>query len=204
MPSEPSSISIFTPVDHLPMRLRPHKPFSDDALFELCRINPGLRIERTREGEIVIMSPTGGETGRRNFTISVRFGIWVDRDGTGVGFDSSTGFILPDGAERSPDVAWLRRARWESLTRTQRARFIPLCPDFVIELRSPSDSLDDLEAKLREYIENGALLGWLIDPVQRRVKIYRPGMAAESLDDPSSISGDPVLPGLVLSLDGIW
>lgn len=198
------SISIITPLEHLPVRLRPSAPVSDEALYAFCRLNRDLRIERTREGELIIMSPTGGETGKRNFALTVLFGAWVARDGTGIGFDSSTGFILPNGAERSPDVAWVRKSRWEALTPGQRERFVPLCPDFVVELKSPSDDLRELRAKLAEYMENGAQLGWLIDPEDRSVTVFRPGRAPETLPDPAQVSGEPVLPGFVLEPAAIW
>ncbi len=177
---------------------------SDDALYEFCRMNRDLRIERTKEGEIVIMSPTGAETGRRNFELTVAFGAWARADGSGVGFDSSTGFILPNGAERSPDLSWVKRERWEALTLEQRRKFAPLCPDFVIELGSPSDGLEELEAKMLEYVENGTSLGWLIDPGERRVYVYRPGLAVECLEAPSRLSGDPLLPGLDIDTGILW
>lgn len=201
---EPAAIYIAAPARQMPLVVRPAGGVSDEALAEFCRINRDLRIERTPQGELVIMSPTGGETGRRNFTLIVRFGEWVQRDGTGIGFDSSTGFLLENGAERSPDVAWIRNERWEALMLDQRARFVPLCPDFVVELRSPSDSLDSLQQKMSEYLECGAALGWLIDPEERRVHVYRPGAAAECLEDPAVVTGDPVLPGFELALSAIW
>lgn len=200
----PSTVSIVTPLAHLPLRIRPAVAISDDALFDLCRINRDLRIERTPDGEIVIMTPTGGETGRKNFNLVVAFGTWVARDATGVGFDSSTGFLLPNGAERSPDVAWVRRARWEALTEEQRRKFVPLCPDFVIELRSPSDDLADLEGKMREYASCGCSLGWLIDPDARSVQIWRADASVDVLTDPKSLSGEDVLPGFVLDLRSVW
>jgi Uma2 family endonuclease len=197
-------VSISTPARHLPMRVRLAARLGDEALFEFCRINRDLRIERTKEGDLVIKAPTGGETGRRNFALTAAFGAWVSRDGSGIGFDSSTGFILPNGAERSPDVAWVKRERWERLTADQRRKFVPLCPDFVIELRSPSDAIEDLKLKMLEYIENGASLGWLIDPEPRRLYVYRAGLPVECLEKPDAASGDPVLPGFVLSLEEIW
>lgn len=177
---------------------------SDDEFFEFCQRHPDLRIERTSEGDLIIMPPTGGETGRSNFTLSGTFFNWVMADGSGVGFDSSTEFKLPNGANRSPDVAWIRNKRWEALTPDERKKFPPLCPDFVIELRSDSDRVTTLQAKMQEYIDNGALLGWLIDPLQKKVWIYRPDVAPECLDDPASVKGDPLLPGFVLPLDKIW
>jgi Uma2 family endonuclease len=150
------------------------------------------------------MSPTGGRTGRRNFTLIGLFNDWVEKDGTGIGFDSSTGFALPNGARRSPDLAWVKRARWESLTGEEQESFPPICPDFVVELRSPSDDLDALKAKMQEYIDNGALLGWLIDPVELKLYVYRPSQNVQCLENPVEVSGEPVLPGFVLDIRRIW
>ena len=172
--------------------------------FELCRLNPDWRFERTREGDLVIMPPTGGKTGQRNFTLTTLFGAWAQADGTGVGFDSSTGFTLPNGAQRSPDLAWVRRERWETLTEEEQTEFPPLCPDFVVELRSPSDTLSTLQRKMQEYIDNGAQLGWLIDPQEKRVYLYRPQTPVECLDHPETVSGEPLLLGFILPLAKIW
>jgi Uma2 family endonuclease len=188
---------------HLPMRVRTAVPLSDDELFETCQLNRDLHIERTAEGELVIMPPTGGDTGRRNAIITARLLTWAERDGTGLAFDSSTGFILPNGAERSPDAAWIQRERWDALTAAQRSKFPPLCPDFVLELRSPSDGLAELQAKMEEYRENGARLGWLIDPDERCVHVYRVGSTVEVLRAPAALSGEPVLPGFTLDLAGL-
>src|SRR5262249_31335413 len=190
--------------DHLPLRLRMAVPIEDDELFELCQINGDLRIERTADGEIVIMPPTGGETGRRNAALTAQLERWSENDGSGVSFDSSTGFILPDGAERSPDAAWVTLSRWSALSADARARFPPICPDFVLELRSRSDDLAKLQAKMEEYRGSGARLGWLIDPVDRRVHVYRPDADVEGLDAPTTLTGDPVLRGFVLDLSRIW
>lgn len=179
------------------------RKLTNHELFDLCQLNRDWRIERTSAGEIIAMPPTGGQTGRLNFELTGIFRAWVAKDGSGVGFDSSTGFILPGGAERSPDIAWVRRDRWETLPDHEKEEFPPLCPDFVIELRSRSDSLAMLREKMREYIANGARLGWLIDPTQRRVYVYRPS-AEEILDDPELLPGDPVLPGFVLELRRLW
>jgi Uma2 family endonuclease len=177
---------------------------SDHEFFEFCQLNRDWRIERTSEGDMVIMAPAGGETGNRNFSLTGLFWSWVEADGTGIGFDSSTGFILPNGAERSPDVAWVKRSRWEALTEEQRKKFPPLCPDFVVELRSESDAIGDLQEKMEEYIANGAQLGWLLDPVQKKVYVYRPSTEVLCLNNPEMISGDPVLPGFILDLRRIW
>lgn len=177
---------------------------SDEEYFQFCQRHPDLRIELTSEGDLIIMPPTGGETGRSNFKLIMHFANWAEADGTGIGFDSSTEFALPNGAFRSPDVAWVRKERWESLSPNERKRFPPLCPDFVIELRSDTDRLRTLQAKMQEYVDSGAQLGWLIDPLERKVWIYRPNAAVECLDNPASVSGEPLLPGFVLPLDGIW
>src|SRR5215471_10445368 len=177
---------------------------SNREFFEFCQLNKDLRFERTAEGDLIVMPPTGGETGRRNFTLIESFGAWVKQDGTGIGFDSSTGFALPNGAKRAPDLSWVKKARWEQLTDEEREEFPPLCPDFVVELRSRSDSLDSLRNKMQEYIENGAQLGWLIDPLEKSVYIYRPGEKAIYLKNPEAITGDPVLPGFVLDLWQVW
>jgi Uma2 family endonuclease len=188
----------------LVLRLDPVIAMSDRQFFELCQLNRDLRLERTSQGDLVIMPPTGGETGRINFALTALFGRWVQADGSGVGFDSSTGFSLPNSATRSPDLAWVKRERWEALTQEQRRGFAPLCPDFVLELRSPSDLLEYVQAKMREYLDNGAQLGWLIDPIEKKVYVYRPQVPVECLDDPPTLSGDPVLPGFVLDLGRVW
>ncbi len=180
------------------------KTMNDEEFAEFCQLNRDLRIERTSEGDLIIMSPTGGETGRRNFNLTVLFGEWVERDGTGIGFDSFTGFTLPNGAKRSPDLAWVRRARWEQLTAAEKEGFPPLCPDFVAELRSHSDDLEALQEKLKEYVANGAQLGWLIDPEERKVFLYRPNAPMECLEDPKTLSGEPILRGFVLDLERVW
>jgi Uma2 family endonuclease len=183
------------------VRLGPlEKPMTEEEFFAFCQLNGKLRIERTSDGEVIIMPSAGGESGRRNLKASARLCDWAEADGTGVAFDSSTGFVLPNGAERSPDLAWVRRARWEALTQQQRERFPPLCPDFVGEIRSPSDRLTTLQEKMREYIDNGAELGWLIDPAERKVYVYRPGAQVVCLDDPDTLSGDPVLRGFTLNV----
>jgi Uma2 family endonuclease len=177
---------------------------TDEEFFDFCQMNREWRIERTAEGELIIMPPAGGETGKRNSQLNRLLGNWAEEDGGGVVFDSSTGFELPNGAKRSPDAAWVRRSRWEALTPEQRRKFPPLCPDFVVELRSRSDPLEPLQEKLEEYLANGAELGWLIDPEERKVYVYRPGAEPVCLDSPDRIAGDPVLPGFVLDLRRIW
>ena len=183
-----------------PSKLR----MNDEEFFEFCQLNPELRIERTSEGDIIVMSPTGGKTGRRNAKLIVAFGRWAEKDGSGQFFDSSTEFILPNRAGRAPDLSWVRNERWNSLTSKEQEQFPPLCPDFVVELRSPTDRLKILMTKMEEYIANGAQLGWLIDPLERKVYIYRPGVAAEVLDDPKEVSGGPLLKGVVLDVQSLW
>jgi Uma2 family endonuclease len=188
----------------LVLHLRPAIELDDGQFAALARQNPDLRLERTAEGDVLVMPPTGGETGNRNAGITAQLWTWAVRDGTGAAFDSSTGFVLPNGATRSPDAAWVAVARLRALTAEQRERFLPLCPDFVIELRSPSDSLVATQAKLGEYVANGARLGWLLDVPNRHVYIYRPGTSSDRLDAPATLSADPELPGFVLDLALIW
>jgi Uma2 family endonuclease len=189
----------FEPV-HLPADLRP----SREQFWRLCASNRDWRFELTADGDIVIMPPTGGETGARNMKLAAQLELWSEQDGSGVAFDSSTGFVLPNGAIRSPDAAWVRKDRLATLSREDKEGFLPLCPDFVIELRSRSDRLEDLQEKMVEYTENGARLGWLIDPVEGRVWVYRPEAAVERLDQPGAVDAAPVLPGLELKLGSIW
>lgn len=189
----------------LPFKLNVHETkLTEEQFVRLCQENPDLQLELTARGELVIMPPTGSETGRRNNRLAYRVTAWADRDGSGVVFDSSTLFTLPNGAKRSPDVSWVHRERWEALSREQREGFAPLCPDFVVELRSPTDRLRDLQEKMLEYITTGARLGWLIDPLEKRVYVYRPDQPIEVLDDPPAVSGDPVLPGFVLPVRELW
>ncbi len=188
----------------LVLRLRPVIELSGEQLLELSSLNDDLRLELTAEGELIVMTPAGGESSRRNLELTVQLGIWTRRDGTGVACDSSGGFILPNGAIRSPDASWVERSRYEALTPEQREKYLPLCPEFVIELRSPSDRLVTLQEKMVEYVENGARLGWLLDPESKRVHVYKPGEPVRALENPGRLSGDPVLPGFVLDLRPIW
>ena len=177
-----------------------------DADFErIVRANPDWNFEQTAEGELVVVPPTGGTSGSKNLSLSKQFGNWVEENlDLGEGFDSSTLFILPSGAKRSPDVAWVSRERWNALTQKQQDGFPPLCPDFVVELRSPTDVLSELQAKMREYMDNGARLGWLINPQDRTALIYRLGQSVVVLQSPTSLSGEDVLPGFVLDLQRIF
>jgi Uma2 family endonuclease len=197
---------LLTSTEIVPMvvQLRPVVEMTNDQFFEFCQVNRDWRIERTAHGELVILPPTGAETDERNFNLIVQLGNWVQRDGTGIGFGSSGGFTLPNGAVKSPDAAWIDRARWEAIPVEQRKKFAPICPDFMIELRSETDGLKTLQEKMQEYIENGMSLGWLIDRSQRKIYVYRPSSPVEALDNPSTVSGDPLLPGFVLDLSRIW
>lgn len=186
------------------LHLSPAIDLSDDEFFALCQINRDLRFERTAEGDIIIMAPTGAETGTRNADITAQLGNWAKGNGEGVAFDSSTGFKLPNRADRSPDAAWVLRSRLTTLSREEKQKFLPLCPEFVIELLSPTDRLDTVRAKMDEYIENGSLLGWLIDPESRHVHVYRPNSTVVVIENVSQISADPELPGFVLDLKEIW
>jgi Uma2 family endonuclease len=177
---------------------------TDHEFFVFCQLNPEWHMECTSTGDLIIMPPTGGWTGTRNFTLLGIFSRWVEADGTGLGFDSSTGFVLPNGAKRSPDLAWVTRARWEALTAEEKEEFPPLCPDFVVELRSRSDDLATLQAKMQEYMANGAQLGWLIDPQEKKVYIYRPNAEVDCLENPMTISGEPLLSGFTLNLQQLW
>lgn len=169
----------------------------------LCALNGDLRLERTAKGELVVMAPAGSESGMRNASLTARLWYWAEADGTGVAFDSSAGFTLPNGAIRAPDASWIRKERWEAVPPQLRRGFAPICPDFVVELCSPSDTFQAGSAKMSEYVDNGARLGWLIDPTSGKVAIYRAGRDVETLDRPPSLSGEDALPGFALELKGI-
>jgi Uma2 family endonuclease len=177
---------------------------TDDQFFQLCQNNRELRFERNANGELIIMSPAGGETGNRNGRLNQQLFNWTDADGTGIAFDSSTGFKLPNGADRSPDASWIKLERWDALTDEEKQKFPPICPDFVIELLSPSDSLKTTQEMMQEYIDNGVGLGILINRKSRQVEIYRQGKEVEVLDSPVTVSGEDVLKGFVLNLGMIW
>ena len=183
--------------------LDPIGTLTDEAFYQLCRANPDVRFERSAKGELIIMSPTGGESGRRNAEIAIDLGLWNRQTQLGYTFDSSTCFKLPNGAERSPDAAWIARDRWEALGLDDRENFPPIAPDFVIELRSATDNLATLQAKMQEYQDNGVRLGWLINPQDQQVEIYRAGQSIEHLQAPLQLSGETVLPGFVLALNRI-
>ena len=193
-------------VDYAPLIVhwQPPADLTDEQFLAFCRLNRDLRIERSVAGEVVIMAPAGGRTGDRNSEINMQLRQWAKRDGRGVAFDSSTGFRLPNGAVRAPDAVWVLRSRLDVLDDETKDRFLPLCPDFVIELRSPSDDLKTVREKMDEYQANGARLGWLIDPLARRVHVYGVGETPTELANPTELSAEPVLPGFVLSLTAIW
>ena len=184
----------------LKIQLHPVMTMTDEQFFALCQLNQDVKIERNATGELVFMSPTGSESERQNFNLIGQLWVWTKQNGTGVGFGSSGGFTLPNGAVRSPDAAWISKTRWEQVDLELRKRFAPICPDFVIELRSETDNLPVLQEKMTEYIENGAKLGWLIDPQPQKVYIYRPNSPVEELVKPSRLSGENVLSGFVLEL----
>lgn len=190
----------------LPMVLQmlPNMIMTDDQFFDFCQLNRHFRIERNQIGDLFIMSPTDSETGQRNFNLIGELGIWTKQDGTGVGFGSSGGFTLPNGAVRSPDAAWIKRTKWEIIPAEKRKKFAPICPEFVVELRSENDNLSTLKEKMQEYIDNGTQLAWLIDRKQRKVFIYRPNCGVEELNNPQTLTGEDILPGFVLDLSEIW
>lgn len=177
---------------------------TDDQFTKLCQANPDLKFERTSQGNLVIMSPTGAETGRKNAEIITDFVIWNRRQKQGFVFDSSTAFKLSNGAIRSPDVSWIKKERWNALSIKERQTFSPIVPDFVLELRSKTDSLSEIQKKLEEYLENGVNLGWLIDPIKKQVEIYRQGREKEVLSQPERLFGEDILEGFSLELENIW
>jgi Uma2 family endonuclease len=185
---------------HTPSSLR----ISNDQLFEFCQANRDYRIERNAEGDILIMSPEAASSGSGNARLSRFFDEWAEKDGSGRVFGSSTGFILPNGAMRSPDIAWVSNARLQSISKKDWNNFLPICPDFVLELRSPSDRMRALQEKMQEYIENGAQLGWLLDAEEKAVHVYRPGKTPEILKNPTTVSGEPVLAKFSLEVRRVW
>jgi Uma2 family endonuclease len=189
----------------LPSPLELTLELTDEQFFQLCTDNRDLRFERTATGELIIMPPVSSDTGRRNADLSFQLQSWSRQNKhLGIAFDSSTGFKLPDGSDISPDAAWMRRDRWDALTPEQKDKFAPICPDFVVELRSTTDSLEKLRAKMKVYVKNGARLGWLLDRKNRKVEISRQGREVEILDEPATLSGEDVLPGFVLDLTDIF
>ncbi|HEY9671885.1 MAG TPA: Uma2 family endonuclease [Waterburya sp.] len=191
-------------MDALTLNLHPIIELTDEQFFQLCQFNELIRFERNADGTLLLMPLVGGTTSIRNASLTAQLGMWNRDNKLGIGFDSSTGFTLPNGAVRSPDASWLKRDRWDALTQEQKERFAPVCPDFVVELRSATDCLKRLQDKMREYRDNGARLGWLIDLETQEVEIYRQGQKVEVLESPANLSGEDVLPGFVLNLEHIW
>jgi Uma2 family endonuclease len=190
-------------MEAIALDLSPIINLTDEQFFQLCQHHRDYRFERTASGEIIIMPPTGGETGKRNAEIAFQLQAWSRQNKLGVAFDSSTCFKLPNGADRSPDAAWIKKERWEALTLEEREKFPPISPDFVLELRSATDSLATLQAKMREYMDNEVRLGWLLDRQNGRVEIYRTGKVVEVLQQPDTLLGEDVLPGFILDLKEI-
>ncbi|UCJ12531.1 MAG: Uma2 family endonuclease [Phormidium sp. PBR-2020] len=186
------------------LNLQPTLDLSHDRFWQLCQNNPDLRLERTAQGQLIAMAPCASQTGQQNLGLAAQLWMWNQHHQLGVTFDSFSGFTLPNGAIRAPDVAWLKMERWQSLPEAERRKFAAMCPDFVAELKSPTDSLTMLQGKLQEYLDNGAQLGWLLDPDARRVYHYCSGKSVQCLDDPETLSGEGVLPGLVVRLQWVW
>lgn len=192
-------------VDPLVLHFKPIiRKISEKDFLRFCNLNEGWRFELTSEGDLEIMLPAGMETGRRNAWLITALGVWTEADGSGVHFDSDTMFRLPNGAKRAPDLSWARLERWEAISEKDRDKLPVFCPEFVVELRSRTDRLKRLKAKMQEYIDNGAQLGWLIDPQKKKVYVYRPGVPVEELDEPETLSGEPLLKGFVLPVAKLW
>jgi Uma2 family endonuclease len=188
----------------LTISLEPVIHITDEQFYELCQVNPDVKFERSATGELIVMPPTGGETGSYNAEINADFVIWNRQTRSGKVFDSSTCFKLPQGGERSPDVAWVALKRWNQLSREQQRKFPPIAPDFVLELLSPSDHLETTQAKMQEYMRSGVRLGWLIDRDKRYVEIYRINQPVEILNNPKQLFGEAVLPGFILNMSFFW
>lgn len=186
------------------LQFNPFINITNEQFFELCQANRDVRIERSSQGEIIVMPPTGWETGNKNAEIIIQLGNWAKKDGHGKSADSSAGYKMPNGAIMSPDASWISNEKLEKISPDKRRKFLPLAPDFVIELRSESDSLSKLKEKMQEYIENGVSLGWLIDASNHKVYVYRQGAEVETLENPTEISGEPLLQGFTLNLKEIW
>ena len=177
---------------------------TQEQFLQLAQVNQDLQLEKTANGELIVIPPTGSETGNRNLDIEGQLWLWNRQTKLGKAFNSSTGFHLPNGANRSPDASWIKQERWDALTPEQRESFAPICPDFVVELRSKSDPLESLRTKMQEYLENGTRLGWLIDRKNRTVEVYRKNQDTEILNHPKTVSGEDILPGFVLDLTEVW
>jgi Uma2 family endonuclease len=190
--------------DYIPPELIGVTHMTPEQFERVCRKNRKLRLELTSAGELIVMPPTSPLTGKRNSNLTRQLDVWAENDGSGVCFGDTAGFTLPNNAIRSPDASWMRREKWDSLSQEQQERFASICPDFVVELRSRTDRLPTLLSKMEEYMENGASLGWLIDPSTRRVYIYRPNEDVVVLENPENVSGEPLLPGFTLNLTKLW
>lgn len=188
---------------HAPIVLHPPR-MNDDEFYAFCQRYPNFRIERTAKGEVIIMPPPGGETSYRNSDLNYQLARWTKRDKRGMAFESNVEFILPSGAARSPDASWVLRSRLDKLTKSQKRKFLPLCPDFVVELTSPTDRLKQVKTKMREWMENGAQLAWLLDPDRTTAYIYRPGREPEELVNPPKLAGESPVKGFTLNLTDIW
>ncbi|MGD0796945.1 MAG: Uma2 family endonuclease [Acidobacteriaceae bacterium] len=188
----------------LPIRIRPDLPMTDEELMRFCAANDGLRVEREPNGEILVMTPANSKTSKMNMRIGRLLDAWAEEDGRGVAFDSSGGFTLPDGSMRNPDASWVENSRWLALNDAQQSSFAPLCPDFILELRSPSDRLPEAHARMHQWIANGAHVAWLIDPIERAVTIYRPGEQPELLAQPTSVQGSGPIASFELVMSRIW
>ncbi|SEG54321.1 Endonuclease, Uma2 family (restriction endonuclease fold) [Bryocella elongata] len=197
-------MQLVVPQASSPLRLRFEQPLSDEELLRFCAKNDDLRIERDANGDLIVMSPTGSGTGSRNAELNFQLALWARQTNSGVVFDSSAGFTLPDGSMRSPDAAWISWPRWNALTEAQRQAFAPICPEFLVELRSPTDDLPKLQKKMQSWLANGAELAWLIDPERKIVEIYRPGKAAEEQEGHTAAYGEGPVGGFVLELGRIW
>lgn len=191
-------------MSNLPLNIPPNLKVTEEQFSLLAAANREVQLELTATGELIIMPPTGGNTGKRNIDIEGQLWFWNRQTKLGVAFNSSTAFRLPNGAERSPDAAWVTQSRWNALTPESQETFPPLCPDFAIELRSQSDNMEPLRQKMREYINNGLRLGWLIDAKNKQVEIYRLNQPVEVVDNPPSLSGEVVLPGFILDLQVVF
>jgi Uma2 family endonuclease len=188
---------------HAPIVLHPPR-MNDDEFYAFCQRYPNFRIERTAKGEVIIRPPTGGETSYRNSDLNYQLARWTKRDKRGIAFESNVEFILPSGAARSPDASWVLRSRLDKLTKSQKRKFLRLCPDFVVELTSPTDRLKQVKTKMREWMENGAQLAWLLDPDRTTAYIYRPGQEPEELVNPPKLAGESPVKGFTLNLTDIW
>ncbi len=202
----PAEASKAVEAESFVIKFKPLTYMDDEQFARFCALNDDLRIERNAKGDIILMPPAFTYTSKQNMKISSQLDNWAENDGTGIAYESSAGYKLPNGALRSPDASWVLISRLRELTPDEGSGFYSVCPDFVIELRSTSDSLSALQEKMQEYIDNGARLGWLIDPISspKSIHIYRPQARVEILDEPSEVSGEPELPGFTLNLHRVW